>query len=110
MKVSLEVSGFAIHLDGRRTEFEIQDRGKGRWAVVHHGCCLSKLRPEDAKDLVLPPETPYVWEFEPQPSSRTDEFFARARFASAKAALDAFNAWLPFAAPCEIERAFVREA
>ena len=47
------------------------------WAVRHQGNCLNKQG---------------EWEYEPQPSSRDEAFFARCRFDSAEAAIQAAQA------------------
>lgn len=49
--------------------------GPARWAVYHHGSCLSHAG---------------EWEFEPQPSSRDDEFLDRCRFTTPE---EAYAAW-----------------
>lgn len=43
----------------------IESRGGGKWAIKDGGCVLS---------------VDGVWEYEPNPSNRTDEFIARTRF------------------------------
>lgn len=47
-----------------------------KWAVRKHGSCLDKNG---------------EWEYEPMPSSRTDEFYARCRFESLQDAVNAYN-------------------
>ena len=44
---------------------EVEYRGKGKWAVCHFGECLGS----DGE-----------WDYEPRPSSRTDEWTAAHRF------------------------------
>ena len=53
-----------------------QYNGPDRWAIRRGACCLN----HDGN-----------WEYEPLPSSRTDEFFARCRFATADEALAAWD-------------------
>lgn len=43
----------------------IESRGDGRWAIKDAGCVLN---------------ADGVWEYEPNPSNRTDDFIARTRF------------------------------
>jgi hypothetical protein len=48
------------------SEIKVEDRGAGAWAVTNGGhSCLN---------------TDLEWEYEPLPSSRTQEFFERCRY------------------------------
>jgi hypothetical protein len=51
-------------------EVKVAYRGHGRWAVLHRSYCLGR----DGE-----------WDFEQQPSSRTDEWLAHHRFTEAEA-------------------------
>ena len=50
--------------------------GSEKWAIREEGCCLNKQG---------------EWEFEPLPSSRTDDFYDRCRWDTADAALEFWN-------------------
>ena len=63
MKPGLDIWEAGLEEAGLEVTLEI--RSKGLWAVTYMGYCLSKNR---------------VWEYEPNPSSRTDEFLANTRF------------------------------
>lgn len=64
---SIPDAGFDIIRTEQRT-------GPAKWKVFNGGYCLTKVG---------------EWEWEPMPSSRTDEFIERCRFNSAKEAIDA---------------------
>jgi hypothetical protein len=51
-----------------------QRTGPDKWKAIHGGYCLTKSG---------------EWEWEPMPSSRTDDFIERCRFDSAQEAIDA---------------------
>jgi len=66
---------------GRPQEITIQLRGSTGWAVVSDtGYVLNRDRD---------------WEYEPAPSSRTDDFIRRTRFASSDDALAFFKKAFP---------------
>jgi len=54
----------------------IEYRGDTGWTITQGGNCLNK----DGK-----------WEYEPMPSSRTEEFIKRTRFKDEHEALDFYN-------------------
>lgn len=54
----------------------IEHRGETGWAIIQRGTCLNK----EGK-----------WEFEPMPSSRTEEFFQRTRFKDEQEAFEFFE-------------------
>jgi hypothetical protein len=54
----------------------VEDRGKGKWAVTYGGMCLGRNG---------------EWDYEPMPSSRTDEWIAANRFDSPEEAERAFK-------------------
>ena len=63
-----------------RLERRKNREGISRWAVVNRSCVLNKEG---------------EWEWEPIPSSRTDEYLARTRFDTPSDALAAFRALSP---------------
>lgn len=71
------ISAYSIDI-GRVDEIRIerarQIEGPALWAVRFRGDCLNKRG---------------VWEWEPRPSSRDDDFLERCRFASAEEAIEA---------------------
>jgi hypothetical protein len=67
---SIPQAGFDIIRTEQRT-------GPAKWKVLNGGYCLTKTGD---------------WEWEPLPSSRTDEFIQRCRFDSAQEAIDAARA------------------
>lgn len=69
VKVELRDSGHGPH----------SGDGKPRWAVVFDSLCLATNGEE--------------WDWEPMPSSRTDEWLARFRFTDLDAALALAQAW-----------------
>jgi hypothetical protein len=66
-RYSVPESGIEIIRTDQRT-------GPAKWKVFKDGYCLSKFG---------------GWEYEPMPSSRTDDFIERCRFDSAQKAIDA---------------------
>ncbi len=56
---------------GHIQELKVEYRGNDRWAVVDTGSCLNHAG---------------EWEYEPMPSNRDDEFFARCRWPNAREA------------------------
>jgi hypothetical protein len=52
-------------MDGGAFEITVEYRGRDRWAVLRHGCCLSAAG---------------AWEYEMRPSAREDEWLAEHRF------------------------------
>ena len=77
----LTVASYLLHEDphGMNTEAVRMRQRDGRilWAVRHGSKCLNQSG---------------EWEYEPQPSSRDDAFFARCRFASTADAIEAYHA------------------
>lgn len=75
---TLRVFGGGEHDAYRLVELQRRDGRYGaiRWSVNMRGRCLSKKTLD--------------WEWEPLPSSRTDEFLSECRFDSAE---EAFSAW-----------------
>lgn len=57
----------------------IEARGYGKWAITHMGNVLDKTG---------------EWEWEPMPSSRTEDFLQRTRWASAQEAFLFIRQWL----------------
>lgn len=55
---------------------KVEYRGKDKWAITNSDLVLNKHN---------------EWEYEPLPSSRTDEFIQRTRFDSAHAALEFYE-------------------
>lgn len=53
------------HLAEDARDLRIEWRGAGTWAVTESGCCLNDKG---------------EWEYEPHPSSRSNEFIQRTRF------------------------------
>lgn len=75
------------YTDGDHIEVTLETRGKGRdgkgpmrWAVCHHGSCLSK------KDLFFSRES--------LPSNRTEDYLSEHRFLSKEEAYACFLKWL----------------
>ena len=48
----------------------VEYRGRGKWAVMHHGYCLG-----------LGEDGNLDWDYEPSPSNRDDDWLERHRFA-----------------------------
>jgi hypothetical protein len=77
---SVDVSAFSITVSENRYADDItvqrarQISGPPLWKVCYRGSVLNQYD---------------EWEYEPMPSSRTDEFLARCRFASAERAIAA---------------------
>lgn len=67
--------------DDQPMNLTVEFRGKTGWAICNGRCCLSK---EDSD-----------FEYETFPSSRTDDFIARTRFASAREAFAFLAEWKP---------------
>lgn len=111
MTVTACVSRLQISIDGRETYYEIVAKGYGKWAVCEGGFCLSRcddLTDAECVSFNVKPGQKYLFEWEPQPSSRMDEFLARARFDSPEAAQKAFESWLEFAHPILIRWVYKR--
>lgn len=115
MNVSTKVSRHQIFIDRRETYYEVVAKGYGKWAVQEGSFNLSSiggltpLTPEECVRFCVKPGQKYLFELEPQPSSREDDFLARARFDSVEAAVHAFEQWLEFADPRVIRYAYVRK-
>lgn len=105
MTVSTKVSRHQILIDGRETYYEVLEKGHGKWAVQEGSFNLSRcedLTPEEYVKFNVLPGQKYLFEWEPQPSNRDDDFLARARFNSFDEAVEAFRYWLTYAGPCLI--------
>jgi hypothetical protein len=109
MNVRTAVSSFAVEIDGRKTSVEIVRSGSG-WTVRLHGFVLSSLdlmNETERSRFALEPGQKYIWEWQMQPSDRSDEFLARTRFKNTEEAMNALNHWLEKASAQLIERLFV---
>lgn len=69
----LEIIAWSLPDTAVKVERRTDRHGFHRWAVCKYGSVLNKQS---------------EWEFEPQPSGRTDDFLARTRFVSVQEACD----------------------
>lgn len=75
--IPLEIAAYALPHEGVIERCSQRD-GSFKWAIRRSGSCLA---------------LDGLWEFEPMPSSRDEEFLARCRYDSAEAA---YATWLSF--------------
>lgn len=75
----IEVWSYVVERDANNRPLTfVEQRGDDKWAIVQHGMTLNK----DGQ-----------WEYEPQPSSRDEDYLQRNRYDGADAALAAWFHW-----------------